>query len=107
MFISHPDGRSFKVTFSSHFVENSVGKEVRETTCKIATVDNTKIGRDKYDTVVTGIACQNSKDRDSRATGQRAAFSRAIQGFPKNERAALWRQYDPNMKIDGETVVST
>jgi hypothetical protein len=106
MFINHSDGRSFKVTFSSHFVKNSVGREVRETTCKFATVDDAKTGRDKYETVATGVARQNSKDRDSRSVGQRVALGRAIQGFPKNERASLWLQYDPNMQIDREAVVS-
>jgi len=104
MFISHSDGRSFHVKFFSHLVENKVNKTVRETTCKLATVDESKTGKDRYDTVTVGTACQNSKDQDSRPKGQKTAFGKAISIFPKEERIKMWRQFNPDMKLEGATV---
>jgi len=100
MNIIHEDGRSLNVKFYSHFVKNSVGKMVRQTTCKLATVDETRTGKDKYTNVAEGVATQNSKDVDSRPEGQRIAFGNAIKAFPKAERIKMWRQYDPTMKLE-------
>lgn len=97
MFINHSDGRSFNVKFISHFVKNSVEKTVRETTCKLAVVDETKTGKDRYDNIAEGVARQNSKDKDSRAEGKRRAFGNAIKAFSKEERIKMWRQYDPTI----------
>ena len=97
--VMHSDGRSLNVKFYSHFVTNSVNKSVRQTVCKLATVDETKVGKDKYTNVAEGVATQNSKDVDSRPEGQRRAFGNAIKAFPKAERMKMWRQYDPTMKL--------
>ena len=101
MTINHSDGRSFNVRFFSRMVENSVGKIVRETTCKLATVDETKVGRERYNNVAIGTVRQNGKEADSRPQGQKYAFGEAIKAFPKEERVKMWRQYDPTMKIEG------
>ena len=102
--VKHSDGRSLNVKFNSYFVTNSVGKSVRQTICRLATVDETKTGKDKYTNVAEGVATQNSKDVDSRPLGQRYAFGEAIKAFPKAERARMWRQYDPTMQIADITV---
>lgn len=102
MFINHSDGRKFHVSFRSHFVENSVGKHVRETTCKMAIIDDVKIGRDRYNTLAHGTVRQNSRDRDSRPEGRKKAFGEALKYFSKMERVLMWHQYDPFMKLDSK-----
>ena len=94
MNISDCDGRELNVRFYSRKVKNSVGKVVRETTCKLAIVDESKTGRERYDNVAVGTALQNSKDRDNKAVGQKKAFANAILSFPKDDRIHLWQQFD-------------
>jgi hypothetical protein len=103
MFMYHSDGRSFNVSFKSTMVVNSVGKTVRQTTCRFAIVDNTKVGKARYTNVYIGVAMQNSKDADSRPIGQERAFGNAIKQFSKEERAKMWLQYDPTMKLDAHS----
>lgn len=93
MFINHSDGRSFNVRFYSYIVVNDIGKNIRQTTCKIATVDETKTGKERYNNVSIGHAYQNSKDKDSRPIGQKRAFGNTIKVFSKEERAKMWKQY--------------
>lgn len=100
MNVNHSDGRSFNVKFYSRMVKNDVEKVVRETTCKLATVDETKVGKERYNNVAVGTSRQNSKDRDSRPEGRRVAFGNAIKAFSKDERACMWRQYDPAMTLE-------
>jgi hypothetical protein len=100
MFIVDAQNRNLNVKFYSRMVKNDVGKVVRETTCKLATVDNSKSGKERYTNVAVGVSRQNSKDRDSRPEGRRVAFGNAIKAFSKDERASMWRQYDPTMTLE-------
>jgi len=104
MFINHSDGRSFHVKFYSHFVTNDCGSNVRETTCKLAIVDDTKTGRERYNTLAEGTVRQNVTERDSKPQGRKYAFGKAIKAFSKKERVLMWRQYDPFMKLDAKSV---
>ncbi len=104
MNIMHSDGRSFNVKFYSRFKENSIGIKDRQTTCKLATVDDTKVGKDKYEDVAVGVVMRNNKDADSKTAGRTKAFGVAIKEFPKAERIKMWRQYDPSMQLEGEKV---
>ena len=104
MYVMHSDGRSLNVNFYSRFTENSIGKPARQTTCKLATVDDTKVGKERYTNVAVGIVIRNNKDADSRPEGRDKAFGEAIKAFPKEERRKMWRQYSPSMQLEGETV---
>ena len=100
MFINHSDGRSFNVKFYSNFAANSIGRPARRTTCKLATVDETKVGKDKYTDVSVGFVTRNHKDVDSRTAGRDKAFGEAIKKWDKAERVKMWRQYDPTMQLE-------
>lgn len=104
MNVKHSDKREFNVKFYSHMVVNSVGRTVRETTCKLATVDETKVGKERYTNVAVGTVRKNGKEVDSRPKGRDAAFGKAITAFPKEERIKMWRQYNPDMQLTGEVV---
>lgn len=102
MDIKHSDERSFNVKFYSRIVANSIGKPSRQTICKLATVDDTKLGKERYTNVAVGTVVRNHKDADSRPEGRDKAFGKAIQAFPKEERIKMWRQYNPTMQLEGE-----
>lgn len=104
MNIRHSDGRFLNVKFYSRFVKNSIGRPARQTTCKLATVDETKVGKDKYDNVAVGTVIRNNKDVDSRPVGRDKAFGEAIKKWDKAERVKMWRQYNPTMQLEGEIV---
>lgn len=100
MFINHSDGRSFNVKFYSRFTENSIGRKARQTTCKLATVDDTKVGKERYNNVAEGSVIRNNKDVDSRSAGRDKAFGEAIKKWDKAERVKMWRQYNPTMQLE-------
>jgi len=100
MNINHSDGRSFNVKFYSHMVENKVKNIVRETTCKLALVDESKTGKDKYTDVAVGVVRKRNGENDSRPIGRMYAFGAAIKKWDKAERIKMWRQYDPTMKLE-------
>lgn len=104
MNIQHSDGRELNVKFYSRFTANSIGKPARQTTCKLATVDDTKTGKERYNNVAVGTVVRNHKDVDSRPQGRKKAFGEAIKAFSKTERIRMWRQYDPSMQLEGEKV---
>jgi hypothetical protein len=84
----------FDIRFRSHFVENAVKKQVRQTTCTIAKVDETKHGKDRFNIVASGIAVQNSKDRDIKVHGQKVALAKAVACFPKEQRNDFWNVFE-------------
>ena len=98
--IKHSDGRIFNVNFYSHMVENKVKKIVRETTCKLAIVDESKTGRDKYTDVAVGTVRKRNGEVDSSPIGREYAFGAAIKKWDKAERLKMWRQYNPTMKLE-------
>jgi hypothetical protein len=64
-----------------------------DTECVISTVDESRIGKDRYHTICSGIAKQSHLDRDNKMVGLKLSFARAIRGFAKGERTIFWESF--------------
>jgi hypothetical protein len=90
------NGKDYDVRFSTFYREDEFGRiagPLRDTSCFISSVDDSKRGKEKYKEVSEGIARQSHRDRYNKWSGRKLALSRALSEFQKQDRFTFWQKY--------------